>query len=255
LKSIICFILILTVSSIVKSQSSMVFDIGTNIDAGTGADICADNVTINGTYSGNGTLCEAPLPVELSSFTALVEKESVRLSWRTETEVNNYGFEVERTSSSTTSGRDEWEKIGFVEGHGNSNSPKDYSYLDENPFGGSKFKYRLKQIDNDGKYEYSDEVELEIIPTEFALYQNYPNPFNPATKIRYQLPKESKVILKLYDILGSEVITLLNEQKEPGVYEVEFSAIGGATQLSSGTYIYRIVADGFVDTKKMILMK
>ena len=93
-----------------------------------------------------------------------------------------------------------------------------------------------------------DEIE---IPTEFALYQNYPNPFNPNTKIRYQLPKESKVIIKLYDILGSEVITLLNEKKEPGVYEVDFNA----QHLPSGTYIYRIFADGFVATKKMIFLK
>ena len=113
------------------------------------------------------------------------------------------------------------------------------------------FIYRLKQIDNDGSYEYSDEVEVEIIPTEYALYQNYPNPFNPTTKIRYQLPQESKVIIKLYDILGSEVITLLNEKNEPGVYEFDFNA----SRFSSGTYIYRMVADGFIETKKMVLLK
>ena len=117
--------------------------------------------------------------------------------------------------------------------------------------GGSKFKYRLKQIDTDGKYEYSDEIEVEIVPTEFALYQNYPNPFNPTTKIRYQLPKESKVVIKIYDILGAEVITLLNEKKEPGVYEVDFNA----QHLSSGTYIYRMTAGDFAETKKMVLMK
>ncbi len=92
---------------------------------------------------------------------------------------------------------------------------------------------------------------MEIVPTIFALYQNYPNPFNPTTKIRYQLPKESKVVIKIYDILGAEVITLLNEKKESGVYEVELNA----RSLSSGTYIYRIVAGDFVETKKMVLMK
>jgi len=91
----------------------------------------------------------------------------------------------------------------------------------------------------------------EEIPTEYSLRQNYPNPFNPSTKIRYQLPKESKVIIKIYDILGSEVITLLNEKKEPGVYEVDFNA----QQLSSGTYIYRIIAGSFAETKKMVLKK
>ena len=100
---------------------------------------------------------------------------------------------------------------------------KNIHYTDKNLIGGSKFQYRLKQIDNDGQFEYSDVVEVELVPTEYALYQNYPNPFNPTTKIRYQLPKESKVVIKIYNILGSEVMELLNEQKEAGVYEVEFN--------------------------------
>jgi len=191
------------------------------------------------------------LPVELTSFTASVKNSSVTLNWETVTEVNNYGFEIEKQIVSKQSVVDNWQWIGFVEGHGNSSSTKQYSFTDKNPLGGSVFIYRLKQIDNDGKFEYSDEIEVEIIPSEFALYQNYPNPFNPATTIRYQLPQESKVIIKLYDILGSEVLTLLNEKKEPGVYEVEFNA----TQLSSGTYIYRMISDDFVETKKMVLMK
>jgi hypothetical protein len=170
----------------------------------------------------------------------------VLLEWITATEVDNYGFEILRQAQD-----DGWDLLGFVEGHGNSNSPKQYAYADKNPIGGTVFIYRLKQIDTDGSYEYSNEIEVEIIPTEFALYQNYPNPFNPTTKIRYQLPQESKVTLKLYDILGSEVITLLNEKREPGVYEVELNA----SQLSSGTYIYRMISDGFVETKKMVLMK
>ena len=138
-----------------------------------------------------------------------------------------------------------------MEGHGNSNSPNSYSFTDNNPCGGSNFKYRLKQIDNDGKYEYSNEIEVEIIPTKFAVYQNYPNPFNPTTKIRYQLPEESNVEIKIYDILGSEVMTLLNEKKEPGTYEVELNG----KYLSSGTYIYRIIAGSYVETKKMVLLR
>ncbi len=188
----------------------------------------------------------APLPVELNSFTAEANDYNVILNWQTATEINNYGFDVERK---VTNG--DWSKIGFVEGAGNTISPKSYKFTDNKPIGGSKFIYRLKQLDTDGSYEYSDEVEVEIIPTEFALYQNYPNPFNPSTKIRYQLPQESKVIIKIYDMLGSEVITLLNEQKEPGVYEVDFNA----SHLSSGTYIYRLVAGSFVVTRKMLLMK
>jgi hypothetical protein len=105
--------------------------------------------------------------------------------------------------------------------------------------------------DSNGIATFIDQIEVEVVPAEFSLYQNYPNPFNPSTKIRYQLPQESKVIIKIYDILGSEVITLLNEKKEPGVYEVDFNV----AHLPSGTYFYRIVADGFIETKKMILMK
>ena len=191
-----------------------------------------------------------PLPVELSSFTAIESKGQVTLKWITETEIDNYGFEVERALSSTTRLQG-WEKIGFVQGSGNSNSPKEYSYIDKKLIGGSKFKYRLKQIDNTGQYEYSNEVEVNLIPTEYALFQNYPNPFNPSTTIRYQLPKESKVAIKIYSILGSEVMELLNEQKEAGTYEIEFNA----EALSSGTYIYRIIAGDFIQTKKMILLR
>lgn len=186
-----------------------------------------------------------PLPVELSSFTAINKSEQIILEWVTKTETNNYGFEIERKLS------DQWQKIGFVEGNGNSNSTKEYSFTDNKLIGGTKFQYRLKQIDNDGRYEYSAVVEVENIPTEYALYQNYPNPFNPTTKIRYQLPKESKVVIKVYNILGSEVLEFLNENKEPGIYEVEFNA----SNLSSGTYIYKISAENFMQTKKMMLIK
>ena len=186
------------------------------------------------------------LPVELSSFTAESIDGQVLLKWITQTETNNFGFEIEKKVN-----ENKWTKIEFVKGNGNSTSPKVYRFIDEKPFGGSKFKYRLKQIDTDGKYEYSDELEIQIVPNVFALYQNYPNPFNPTTTIRYQLPKESKVIIKIYDILGAEVITLLNDKKKPGVYEVELNV----QSLSSGTYIYRIIAGEFVETKRMVLLR
>jgi hypothetical protein len=187
-----------------------------------------------------------PLPVELSSFTAQTLGVSIYLTWRTETEVNNYGFEIERKTSDIV-----WDKIGFVAGNGNSNSPKEYSYTDKSLVGGSMFHYRLKQIDNNGQFEYSDIVEVGIVPNKYELFQNSPNPFNPETKIRYQLPTASKVVIKIYNILGSEVMELVNEQKEAGIYEAEFNA----SNLSSGTYIYKISADNFVQTKKMILLK
>jgi hypothetical protein len=141
--------------------------------------------------------------------------------------------------------------IGFIEGHGNSNSPKQYSFTDKNLIGESRFSYRLKQIDNDGTFEYSDEVEIMLIPTIFELVQNYPNPFNPTTKIKYRLPASSEVTLKIYNVLGNEVITLLNDEKEAGTYEFIFNA----GDYSSGVYIYSLQAGSFVETKKMVLMK
>jgi hypothetical protein len=136
-------------------------------------------------------------------------------------------------------------------------------YLDKKPLGGSKFIYRLKQIDIDGTYKYSDSVEVIIPPTEFKLYQNYPNPFNPNTTIRYTIPgsvinNEGKnhVTLKIYDLLGNKVLTLVNEDKSAGSYEIEFSVKDGDVyNLTSGIYYYQLRVADFVQTKKMILMK
>jgi hypothetical protein len=218
-------------------------------------DLRVNSLTINSSGyifagTGDGVFQSInPLPVELSSFTLKQLSDKIQLNWWTKTEVNNYGFEVERCALSTE--RQAWEKIGFVAGNGNSNSPKEYSYLDKELIGGSIFIYRLKQIDNDGQFEYSKEIEVEMVPDKFVLYQNYPNPFNPTTKIRYKLPNASKVIIKVYNILGSEVIELLNEQKEAGIYEAEFNS----DKLSSGTYFYKINTDNFVQIKKMILQR
>jgi len=186
------------------------------------------------------------LPVELTVFEATTSQGRVSLNWQTATEVNNYGFDIESHVND-----DAWTTIGFVNGSGNSNSPKQYSFIDSNPSGGSKFFYRLKQIDNDGTYEYSDEVEVEIIPDEFVLYQNYPNPFNPVTFIKYEIPELSLVTLKVFDVLGSEVAILVNEEKPIGNYEIEFNG----TELPSGIYFYRLQAGTFIETKKMVLMK
>ncbi|MGD8781551.1 MAG: T9SS type A sorting domain-containing protein [Ignavibacteria bacterium] len=198
-----------------------------------------------GAYELNGVL-----PVELTSFSALILDNAVELNWNTATEVNNYGFEVERCETQDV--RSEmWEKIGFVNGHGNSNSPKSYSFTDT-PTGGTTFKYRLKQIDFDGAYEYSDEVEVSLDAiTEYSLEQNYPNPFNPTTTIKYQIPETGNVTLKIYDVLGREVKTLVNETQIIGVYSVEFNA----SKLASGVYISRLTAGNFVEKRKMLLVK
>lgn len=184
------------------------------------------------------------LPVELISFTSRNVDAGIRLNWETATEINNYGFEVEKKSNGS------WEKIGFVEGSGNSNSIKNYSYTDKAVSG--NLSYRLKQIDFDGSFKYSKEIEASVkLPAQFSLDQNYPNPFNPATSISYQLPNDEKVVLKIYNILGSEVTTLVNENQSAGNHKVTFDASG----LSSGIYFYSIQAGSFSQTRKMILNK
>ena len=186
------------------------------------------------------------LPVELSSFIAVAEKDRVLLQWRTETEVNNHGFELERSMDGNY-----WDKITFVQGHGNSNSPQNYSFTDNYPpFG--KIYYRLKQVDNDGKFEYSNIINVNLnSATDLVLSQNYPNPFNPTTLIEYSLPKNSQVSLKIYDIIGREVATLKNEFQNAGKHSVTFNG----SDLASGIYFYVLTADNLIASKKMSILK
>jgi len=221
---------------------------------------------------------EAALPVELTSFSASLIGSTVKLNWQTATEVNNYGFEIQRLKDSKIEGLKDWEKVGFVAGTGNSNSSKSYSFTEDltlNLNHTLKVQYRLKQIDNDGQFEYSKDVEVLISkPDEFTLEQNYPNPFNPITKIRYSIPTSPQspssqgeevrrhsdaslqmVTLKVYDILGKEVATLVNEAQEPGNYEINFSTTDGTKVLSSGVYFYRLLYGEYIISKKMILIQ
>jgi len=189
----------------------------------------------------------APLPVDLSSFTANYKNSEIMLNWETKTEVNNYGFNVEKRV-----GDGEWDSIAFIEGHGNSNSPKQYNYSDKDLFtGGSNLQYRLKQMDNDGTFEYSDVVEVEVVPNNYELSQNYPNPFNPSTTIRFSLPQTTQLKIILYNMLGEQVSTIAEGMYETGYHKVSFNAIN----LPSGTYIYRLESSNFVQVKKMILLK
>ncbi len=213
-----------------------------------------------------------PMPVELSSFTASCSNNKVELKWTTATEISNYGFEIERSPSPTPSQREGtsdspipseggqgvgWVKIGFVNGHGNSNSIKHYAYKDNSLTAPGKYLYRLKQLDNDGAFKYSPEVEVDYTSaTSFTLSQNYPNPFNPSTTIKYSIPAVGTsltkfVQMKVYDILGKEVATLVNENKPAGNYEVNFNA----SNLSSGVYFYKLQAGNFIQIKKMTVVK
>ena len=187
------------------------------------------------------------VPVELVSFNYELLSGLVKLSWITATEINNIGFEVLRSEIR----KDDWKKVGFVPGFGTTTEYRSYNFLDESVAPGN-YSYRLKQIDFSGEFEYSDEIEVEVnFPDKFSLEQNYPNPFNPSTIIQYAVSSKQLVQIKVFDVLGNEIMTLVDEEKSEGTYEVEFSAEG----LSSGIYIYKMQAGSFVDIKKMSLVR
>jgi len=190
------------------------------------------------------TVTNSVVPVELVWFTANANGNSETLNWHTSTETNNSGFSLERkqvNSSQSTVRNEEWSEINFISGHGTTTETQTYSFVDENLASG-KYLYRLKQIDFDGTIEYSNEVEVNVsVPEKFELSQNYPNPFNPGTKIKYQIASSNNISLKIYDVLGNEVSSLVNEVQPAGNYEITFDA----SSLSSGTYFYKLQAGEF----------
>ena len=254
----IIFVLILAQN--ILAQTTVVISNGTGIYIPLGVSFCADTIKVledgyyitddssgtcpGATITGGGFIS---LPVELSSFTASTSKGRVTLNWVTATETNNSGFEVQRKTDNN------WEKISFVDGHGTTTELQNYQFIDDiSDIQATSLNYRLKQIDFDGSYEYSDEVLVDNpAPSDYALHQNFPNPYNPATTITYSLPIKSQVDLVVYNTLGESVTQLVNEEKEAGKYSVEFNAAG----LPSGIYFYRIQAGSFIETKKMILLK
>jgi hypothetical protein len=189
-------------------------------------------------------------PVELSSFTSSVSGRNVTLKWTTTTEQNNSGFDVERKINIADGA---WTKINFTTGHGTTNEPVSYFYKDVNLASGN-YSYRIKQVDYNGNFTYynlSNEVVIGI-PGKFELSQNYPNPFNPSTRINIDLPVDSKLTLKVYDISGKEIAVILNnEQRTAGYHSFEFNASG----ISSGVYFYRLTSENFTATRKMLLVK
>jgi len=186
------------------------------------------------------------IPVELVSFSANTVRDEVELSWRTATETNNQGFSIERMTTGGT-----FEEVGYVAGFGTTTEPKAYSFIDSKLEAGI-YSYRLKQIDFDGSFEYSNEINVEVeLPLEYALEQNYPNPFNPTTKISYSIPEDGFVKLAVYNLLGEEVANVVNAFQKADRYEVTFNAGG----LSSGVYVYKIEAPNYTASKKLVLMK
>ncbi|MBL1214949.1 MAG: T9SS type A sorting domain-containing protein [Ignavibacteriae bacterium] len=220
------------------------------VNGSTTGDLSDDYLFMDGITSFSELVFSSetpPLPVELSSFTAICADNVVELNWRTETELNNYGFEIERTIENS-----EWETIGFVEGIGTSNKPVEYQFTDKSIFG-KKLFYRLKQIDNDGSFEYSKTIAVEInqTPAKFTLEQNYPNPFNPITSISYTLIENGYVKLSVFNISGEEIAVLVNEEKAADIYDIEFNGEG----LTSGVYFYKIETPSHFAVKKMLILK
>jgi hypothetical protein len=197
-------------------------------------------------YVDNFIIVDEILPVELTSFTSMITPAGIQLNWTTATEINNRGFEIERKAD-----EGDFTLIGFVAGNGTTTETQEYTFTDNISAPGN-YIYRLKQLDFDGRFEYSSEIEVEFAGMlSFALSSNYPNPFNPSTKINYSIAEAGFVKLSVYNLLGQEVAVLVNDVKNAGSYEVSFDA----SNLSSGTYIYKLASGSKVEVKKMILTK
>lgn len=185
-------------------------------------------------------------PVELSGFTSNVQENNVALYWTTSAEINNYGFDIERRNNNRY-----WTKAGFVKGNGTINELKNYTFTERLNTG--KYHYRLKQVDYNGNFEYfdlADEVSVGL-PQKYELSQNYPNPFNPSTKINYSIPYSEFVSLKVYDINGREVSSLVNEIQIGGYYAISFNA----SDLPGGVYFYSLTTNSFTNARRMVLIK
>jgi hypothetical protein len=192
------------------------------------------------------------IPVELISFTAENVIDEVILKWQTATETNNMGFEIERSKvKSEMTNENDWDNVGFVDGNGTTTEITRYSFRDKIEKPGT-YKYRLMQIDFDGTFNYSPEIEVDINgPTDFSLFQNYPNPFNPSTNIKFALPEKANLIIAVYNSLGEKVANVFNSEIEEGYHQIEFDA----SSLPSGVYFYRFESEQFVSVKKMLLIK
>jgi hypothetical protein len=183
--------------------------------------------------------------VELTSFEAVADGSHVALTWATATESGNAGFAVEHRI-----GDQAFVEIGYVEGHGTTTEPISYRF-DVVNLGSGLHHFRLRQIDLDGSFTYSEEVEVELLPYAVALVEAYPNPFNPTTTITYSLPQAAEATLSVFDLLGRQVRVLASGSQPAGTYEVTFDA----TELPSGVYFYRLEAGDYVETKSLVLLR
>ncbi len=203
---------------------------------------------IDGTRVGF-TWATAPLPVQMVSFAVMASRLDANLRWSTASEVNNYGFNIERRAT----GEDQWQKVGFVQGWGTSMERREYDYVDAGLSAG-RYAYRVKQLDLDGTFTYfaAAEVEVGAAPKELALEPNYPNPFNPATQISFTVPEDGKAVLKVYNMLGQEVAVLFDEVAEAGkLYQKRFDA----SSLPTGVYVSRLEYGGRSVMRKMLFVK
>lgn len=213
---------------------------------------CAGTGNVGGTgvttiwYADDVEIAVGTIPVELTSFAAAANGLDVTLTWKTATEVNNSGFEVQRRVSDA-----EFSAVTFIKGNGTTTQRNEYSFVDKNLAAG-KYFYRLKQKDFDGQFKYSNEVEVAVSPVyQYSLEQNYPNPFNPTTTISYTLPEKSMAKLVIFNTIGEEVAVLLNEEQEAGYHKINFNGLN----LTSGVYFYKLVAKDFTSVKKLMLVK
>ena len=235
--------------------------------AATGSSISGDVVTFNSVslqdgYYALGAQSDATLPVELTSFELLeTRNDGITLQWITESEINNLGFNLDRKTPIT-----DWSQIASyvthpaLQGQGSVSHQTIYTFTDNNVQENEYYDYRLSDVDYDGNVEYHSlqlmGVSSSNVPEQFVLYPNYPNPFNPVTTIRYDLSKESLVDITIYDMLGNVVHNLVNANESPGYKSIQWNATNNQGKpVSAGVYLYKIQAENFVDTKKMILLK
>lgn len=276
-------ILVFTISHFTYAANSVVtIDNGASITIGSGAYFCADEIIVNsgGSFTSQSPddVCVTPtgegdisLPVELTSFVARQEENFVVLEWVTESEVENLGFIIERREASaehtpnpSQEGTDEgeWMEIASylthpeLQGQGSVTYQTEYRFVDSTVVGGVTYDYRLADVSYDGVVVYHGLTTLTVepyveIPDEFALYQNFPNPFNPITTFKYGLPEPSYVTLKIYNIVGKEVVTLVDEYKLAGYHHVRWDA----SKVGSGVYFYHLRAGKLSQVGKCLVLK